>query len=121
MVDAGVDWSILEATSHGLDLHRMDEIRFVIGAVTNVTHEHLEHHKTIAAYRRAKGILFERVAANDGTAVVNLDDEGAREMLQYAGNATILTYSMRDQNADIRAREIAQAVDGSTFTLDVGG
>jgi UDP-N-acetylmuramoyl-L-alanyl-D-glutamate--2,6-diaminopimelate ligase len=121
MVEAGVDWAILEATSHGLDLHRMDEIRFRIGAVTNVTHEHLEHHKTIAAYRRAKGILFERVAEAGGTAVVNLDDEGAREMLRYAGTSSVLTYSMADLGGGIRATEIEQAVGGSTFTLVAPG
>ncbi len=121
MVDAGVDWAILEATSHGLDLHRMDEIRFTIGAVTNVTHEHLEHHKTIASYRRAKGILFERIASNGGTAVVNLDDEGAREMLCYAGNASVVTYSMSDAAGDVRATGIEQAVGGSTFTLVAPG
>ncbi|MGI8478223.1 MAG: Mur ligase family protein, partial [Thermomicrobiales bacterium] len=62
MVDDGVRVAIIEATSHGLDLHRLDAIRFRAGGVTNITHEHLEHHKTIAAYRRAKAILFERVA-----------------------------------------------------------
>ncbi|MDP9471845.1 MAG: Mur ligase family protein, partial [Chloroflexota bacterium] len=67
MVDAGVAWAVVEATSHGLDLHRLDETRFVIGAVTNITHEHLEHHGTVEAYRRAKGVLFERVAAARGT------------------------------------------------------
>lgn len=117
MVDAGVAWAILEATSHGLDLHRMDEIQFEIGAVTNVTHEHLEHHKTIASYRRAKGILFERVADTGGTAVVNLDDEGAREMLRYAGGARTLTYTMLDARADIRAIEVEQDVNGSRFRL----
>jgi UDP-N-acetylmuramoyl-L-alanyl-D-glutamate--2,6-diaminopimelate ligase len=117
MVDAGVEWATLEATSHGLDLHRMDEIRFNIGAVTNVTHEHLEHHKTIAAYRRAKGILFERIAQSGGTAVVNLDDEGAREMLRFAGGAKTLTFGELDKTADIRAVEIEQDVSGSRFRL----
>lgn len=117
MVERGVDWAILEATSHGLDLHRMDEIRFRIGAVTNITHEHLEHHKTIPAYRRAKGILFERVAAADGTAVVNLDDEGAREMLGYAGRSRRLTYGVRDAAAEIRAEDLRLGVASTWFCL----
>ncbi len=78
MVDAGVDFAILEATSHGLAQHRLDDVAFDIGAVTNITHEHLEFHKTIAAYRAAKATLFDRVSAQGGTAIVNLDDEGAR-------------------------------------------
>ncbi len=81
MVDAGVDYAILEATSHGLAQHRLDDVSFAIGAVTNITHEHLEFHKTITAYRAAKASLFDRVSANRGLAVVNLDDEGAREVL----------------------------------------
>lgn len=117
MVDQGVEWATLEATSHGLDLHRMDEIRFAIGAVTNITHEHLEHHKTIASYRRAKGILFERVAANGGTAIVNLDDEGAREMLRYTGASKVVTYGLVDQAADVRAEQVELGVGGSRFLL----
>ncbi|MEA2597968.1 MAG: UDP-N-acetylmuramoyl-L-alanyl-D-glutamate--2,6-diaminopimelate ligase [Thermomicrobiales bacterium] len=117
MVDADVQWAILEATSHGLDLHRLDEVRFAIGAVTNVTHEHLEHHKTIESYRRAKGILFERLSASGGTAVVNLDDEGAREMLKYACGSNVLTYSVLDPVADIRAADIVLGVSGSRFEL----
>jgi UDP-N-acetylmuramoyl-L-alanyl-D-glutamate--2,6-diaminopimelate ligase len=117
MADAGVSWAILEATSHGLDLHRLDEVRFSIGAVTNVTHEHLEYHRTIEAYRRAKGKLFERVAQNGGTCVANVDDEGARSLMQYAGPARVLTFSMSDPSADVVGEEIALGVDGSRFTL----
>ena len=89
---------MLEATSHGLDLYRLDHTRFVIAAVTNVTHEHLEHHKTIDAYRRAKGRLFERVEEVGGTCVINLDDEGAREMRQYAPSIDMVGYSISDRS-----------------------
>jgi UDP-N-acetylmuramoyl-L-alanyl-D-glutamate--2,6-diaminopimelate ligase len=121
MFDGGVDTAILEATSHGLDLHRLDEVSFGIGAVTNITHEHLEHHKTIERYRRAKAILFERVAENKGVAVINLDDPGAKEMLPYAQGATILTYSTSDAEADIFASAISTGMDGSSFTLAING
>lgn len=121
MVDEGVDTAILEATSHGLDLHRLDAVRFTTGVVTNITHEHLEHHKTIPAYRRAKAILFERIGESRGAAVVNLDDEGAREMIPYASPARLLTYSTEGQAADITARDIQLSVDGSSFELGFGG
>lgn len=117
MVDAGCGWAVLEATSHGLDLHRLDDVRFSIGAVTNITHEHLEYHKTIAAYRRAKGRLFERIDAAGGTAVINLDDEGARKMFTFAGSAQWLTYSMESSSADIFADDIEVGVNGSRFML----
>src|SRR5262249_7664292 len=79
--------------------------------------EHLEHHKTIASYRRAKGILFQRVAANGGTAVVNLDDEGAKAMLRYARGAALVTYSAVDPTADILALDTELGVTGSKFRL----
>jgi UDP-N-acetylmuramoyl-L-alanyl-D-glutamate--2,6-diaminopimelate ligase len=119
MVEQGCSWAILEATSHGLDLHRLDHVRFQIGAVTNITLEHLEHHKTVAAYRRAKGILFERVGAASGVAVINLDDEGARAMIPFAKGAQILTYSTEGE-ADISAHAITSSVSGSRFRIRAG-
>ena len=118
MVDASVQVAILEATSHGLDLHRLDHVRFEIGVVTNITYEHLEHHKTVERYWRAKAILFERVAAAGGIAVVNLDDEGARSMLRYTHNcARVLTYSQFDESADLVARVYTSDLTGSTGTV----
>jgi UDP-N-acetylmuramoyl-L-alanyl-D-glutamate--2,6-diaminopimelate ligase len=119
MVEAGVDTAILEATSHGLDLHRLDETQFAVAAVTNITHEHLEHHKSIAAYRRAKAILFERVSTVGGSAVINLDDPGALEMMPHARDATVTTFSLRDRSATVFADDVALAVDGSRFTLKI--
>ena len=116
MVEAGVEVAVVEATSHGLDLHRLDETRFAIAAVTNITHEHLEHHGTIAAYRRAKGILFERVAAAGGPAVINIDDAGATEMLRYTGSSPVLSYSL-ERAADVWCRELRLGNTGSTFEL----
>lgn len=120
MVDAGVAWAVVEATSHGLDLHRLDETRFVIGAVTNITHEHLEHHGTVEAYRRAKGVLFERVAAARGTAVINVDDPGAMEMINFASGGMLLRYSASARPADIVAEEIELRATGSSFDVSDG-
>jgi UDP-N-acetylmuramoyl-L-alanyl-D-glutamate--2,6-diaminopimelate ligase len=121
MVDAGVAFAIVEATSHGLDLHRLDEIRFATGAVTNITHEHLDHHGTRAEYWRAKGILFERVGATVGNAIVNVDDAGAREMIQYAGPARVMTYSSEGHDADLRALDLDLDAKGSRFTVEHQG
>ncbi len=121
MVDAGVETAILEATSHGLAQHRLDDVDFSVGAVTNITHEHLEFHKTIAAYRAAKATLFDRVASRNGIAVVNLDDEGAQAVLPHAAGATILRYSCLDRDAEIFASNIDISVDGTSFDLALGG
>ncbi|CAA9579395.1 MAG: UDP-N-acetylmuramoylalanyl-D-glutamate--L-ornithine ligase [uncultured Thermomicrobiales bacterium] len=117
MVDRGIDWATVEATSHGLAMHRLDGTRFRAGAVTNVTREHLDYHGSVEHYRRAKGILFERVAAAGGTVVVNLDDPGARGMVEFAGDADVLTYSIEDHHADLSAVGIVSTGGGSSFTL----
>ncbi|MGD9714182.1 MAG: Mur ligase family protein, partial [Thermomicrobiales bacterium] len=117
MRDAGVEWAVLEATSHGLAAHRLDELTFAIGAVTNVTHEHLEFHGTIDAYRRAKASLVERVAASGGYAVLNLDDPVSRSFQEVAVGANVLTYSRLDTSASISALNVVSDVTGSRFDI----
>lgn len=122
MVDAGVSHAILEATSHGLDLHRLDLVRFDIGVVTNITHEHMEHHGTVENYRRAKARLFERVGERGGVAVINLDDDGARSMVPYSEGCTrVITYSMSNPAADLVAKDAESGMTGSRFAVDTNG
>lgn len=106
MVDEGVEWAILEATSHGLALHRLDHIAFDIAAVTNITHEHLDFHGSIEAYWRAKAELFDRVTRSGGAAIVNLDDPGAMSVLDRCAGLAMTTYSTADDRASIHASEI---------------
>lgn len=121
MADANVDWAILEATSHGLAMHRLDHVEFQIGAVTNITHEHLDYHGTVAAYRRAKGTLLERVALNQGAVILNADDEGAMSVAPLAAGATLLRYSTHGADADIHAIDIEVTGSGSSFRLKTPG
>ncbi|HWV23944.1 MAG TPA: UDP-N-acetylmuramoyl-L-alanyl-D-glutamate--2,6-diaminopimelate ligase, partial [Thermomicrobiales bacterium] len=121
MRDGGTTDAVIEATSHGLHMHRLDGTAFDIAGVTNITHEHLEYHKTIEAYRLAKAILIERVAAEGGTIVLNADDEGARAMAAHAGGATVRWYSMTDPNADYFAEDIVVTGSGSHFVLHAEG
>lgn len=122
MRDAHVDWAIFEATSHGLVLHRLDGCPFDIAVVTNITHEHLEFHGTIAEYRRAKARLLERVADRGKRpyprgAVLNADDEGARSIAQSAGSAPVVWFSSRGASAEVRASDIQMHDGGTHFTL----
>lgn len=71
MVNKGLKYTVIEVTSHGLDQHRLFGINFQVGIVTNVTHEHLDYHKTYENYLKAKSKLFERVKI----AVLNKDDK----------------------------------------------
>ncbi len=121
MVDAGVEYAILEATSHGLAQHRLDDVAFAVGAVTNITHEHLEFHKTISAYRAAKASLFDRVSASRGFAIVNLDDEGARGVIPHAADANLFTYSSAGNEATLSASNIEISVNGTNFDIAYNG
>lgn len=93
MVEAGTNTVVIEATSHGLHMHRLDGTPFDIAAVTNITHEHLEYHKTIEQYRAAKGILIQRVAASGGTVILNADDAGAMSLKSLSTGSTLRTYA----------------------------
>lgn len=118
-----VDWAVLEATSHGLALPRLDCCPFDIGVVTNITQEHLEFHGTIEEYRRAKARLLERVDAGGDRpgprgVVLNADDEGARSIAPAAGSAPVVWFSSRGAGADIWASGIEPRRDGTRFRLE---
>lgn len=121
MVDAGVRVALIEATSQGLAMHRLDTTRFTIAGVTNVTREHLEYHGTVEAYRRAKATLLERVGAERGVVVLNADDPGAMSIRDFAAGAEVVTYGVDTRLADIHASHVVVRNDGSRFTLHADG
>jgi UDP-N-acetylmuramoyl-L-alanyl-D-glutamate--2,6-diaminopimelate ligase len=84
MVDAGMEIAVLEATSHGLEQHRVAACDFDLAVVTNITHEHLDIHGSLKAYQQAKTSLFRHLAAGHRkpgvpkVAVLNADDDSYR-------------------------------------------
>ncbi|MCY4261136.1 MAG: UDP-N-acetylmuramoyl-L-alanyl-D-glutamate--2,6-diaminopimelate ligase [Rhodobacteraceae bacterium] len=82
MSRAGVTHLAMEASSHGLDQARLDGLRFDAAAFTNLSHDHLDYHGTVEAYRAAKQILFTRLLSDDGTAVLWMDDPHSQSMLK---------------------------------------
>jgi UDP-N-acetylmuramoyl-L-alanyl-D-glutamate--2,6-diaminopimelate ligase len=81
MKAAGMEWLVLEVTSHALAQHRVWGIPFSIAVMTNVTHEHLDYHGSFERYRDAKRLLFKQCNKNKRglrTGIVNVDDESAR-------------------------------------------
>ena len=85
MRSRGADAVVMEVSSHGLQLGRVDGCRFRVGAFTNLTQDHLDFHGTMAAYRDAKALLFSRYLASDGIAVVNVEDPAGPELARVAG------------------------------------
>ncbi|HEY1245644.1 MAG TPA: UDP-N-acetylmuramoyl-L-alanyl-D-glutamate--2,6-diaminopimelate ligase [Hyphomicrobiaceae bacterium] len=84
---AGVTHLALEASSHGLDQHRLDGLRLKAAAFTNLGHDHLDYHPSVKAYLAAKLRLFSEVLPPEGVAVVNADSEHAGEVIAVARNA----------------------------------
>ena len=123
IVDAGCRYAIIEATSHGLALHRLDEIAFDVAAFTNITSDHLDFHKSFEAYRAAKGALFaalDRTPPHEGgparAAVANADDPSAGFMLEQTA-ARAIRYGIDAVEVQVSAREIELRPDGSRFRL----
>jgi UDP-N-acetylmuramoyl-L-alanyl-D-glutamate--2,6-diaminopimelate ligase len=83
----GIMHLALEASSHGLDQHRLDGLRLKAAAFTNLGHDHLDYHPSVEAYLAAKLRLFWEVLPADGVAVVNGDSEHAHAAIAAARNA----------------------------------
>ena len=116
MRDAGCTHVIMEVSSHSLVLDRVHGIRFAVGAFTNLTQDHLDFHKTMEEYRRAKARLF---AVSD-RGVINLDDPAADAMLADA-LCPCLTFSCEKDAADLTARNIGLHADGVSFLANTRG
>jgi UDP-N-acetylmuramoyl-L-alanyl-D-glutamate--2,6-diaminopimelate ligase len=118
----GATHAVLEATSHGLALERVHGCRFDIGVVTNITHEHLDFHKTLEAYRRAKARLFEMLdperdkrIGSQPVAILNRDDS-SYEILKPYCRVPILDYGI-DTPAAIRAIDLQLRPHSTRFRL----
>ena len=84
MRTAGVDAAVMEVSSHGLALGRVDGCRFAVAAFTNLTQDHLDFHGDMDRYGEAKLLLFRDHLAKDGSAVLNLDDAVAPRFAEAA-------------------------------------
>ena len=121
-LDGGATYAVIEATSHGLALNRVHGCNFDVGVVTNITHEHLDFHKTLDAYRRAKARLFEMLnpERNKGlgvrpVAVLNRDDV-SYEILKPYCRVPILDYGI-DTPAAVQAVDIEMHAHSTRFRV----
>ncbi|MFA5926152.1 MAG: UDP-N-acetylmuramoyl-L-alanyl-D-glutamate--2,6-diaminopimelate ligase [Parcubacteria group bacterium] len=104
--EAGCEYAIVEVTSHALDQNRVFGIDFSVAVITNVSREHLDYHKTIERYSRAKEKLFAMAAKNkNGAAVVNLNMKFADNFLKY-GAGDKYGYHLGNQESGIRNQGI---------------
>ncbi len=82
-----VEAAVLEVSSHGLELGRVQGCRFAVGAVTNLTQDHLDFHSDMDSYLASKSLLFEHHLVPGATAVINVDDPSADTFLAAAEKA----------------------------------
>jgi UDP-N-acetylmuramoyl-L-alanyl-D-glutamate--2,6-diaminopimelate ligase len=115
--DAGGRYAVIEASSHGLALHRVDQCEFDVGVFTNLSPDHLDFHETFDEYRRVKTTLFRMVDESmekqvPKCAVVNADDPSAHDMASQTRH-TEIRYGLTDRGDDLRASDV-QANKGDT-------
>jgi UDP-N-acetylmuramoyl-L-alanyl-D-glutamate--2,6-diaminopimelate ligase len=125
MVEAGTEVCLLEVTSHGMAHHRVTACDFDVAIVTNITHEHLNLHGSLEAYRAAKAALFESLATAQlkdlpKTAVLNCDDwsfDYLKDKLAVTGTPW-LGYSLTGHpQASLTAHDVVYQPDKTRFTI----
>ena len=118
MVDAGVEYCVMEVSSHSLELDRVYGIQFEEGIFTNLTRDHLDFHKTFENYYNAKFKLFER----SNHSIINLDNPyGAnivKDIEERGVKTKVSTFSI-EKESDFKAFEIKSHSNGSEFKVNL--
>jgi UDP-N-acetylmuramoyl-L-alanyl-D-glutamate--2,6-diaminopimelate ligase len=122
MLDAGLEYAVVEATSHGLSekTNRLADIAFDVAVFTNLSHEHLEFHGSYEQYRHDKANLFRAIDRSpDGFGVVNAQD---KEADYFASQTTrrVLRYGIECPDCDLSATSVKGDISGTRFTVCSG-
>ena len=120
LVDSGATHFVMEASSHGMAMHRVDGVRFDVAAFTNLSQDHLDFHGDLISYGAAKARLFTELKPR--VAVINLDDEFGRQLSRRVESqrpGTSLRYSARgDRDAELSVIQVAQGRAGLQATIE---
>ena len=115
MVNAGCEYCFMEVSSIGVEQDRVAGLKFKAGIFSNLTHDHLDYHKTFAEYLRCKKLFFNTLP-QDAYAITNIDDRNGMVMLQNT-KAKVVTYSCRSI-ADHTCKIMEQSFDGMLVKMD---
>ncbi|HOO24740.1 MAG TPA: UDP-N-acetylmuramoyl-L-alanyl-D-glutamate--2,6-diaminopimelate ligase [Paludibacteraceae bacterium] len=115
MVETGCEYAFTECSSHAINQRRIAGLKFKGGIFTNLTRDHLDYHKTVENYLKAKKRFFDDLPA-DAFALTNLDDKNGLVMLQNT-QATKKTYSLREF-ADFKTRILEDGFDGMLLEMN---
>ena len=115
MVEAGCDYAFMEVSSHAVDQRRVAGLQFAGGIFTNISHDHLDYHKTFDNYIKAKKSFFDHLPKT-AFALTNVDDKRGEVMLQNT-KAKSYRYSLQ-RMADFRAKILENSLLGLRLKLD---
>lgn len=115
MLDAGCTHVFMETSSHAIHQHRINGLRYAGGIFSNITHDHLDYHKTFDEYIRVKKAFFDGLSS-DAFAISNADDKRGPVMLQNTA-AHKYFYSLRTL-ADFKGKIIENALSGLVMTIN---
>lgn len=116
MLKKGCTHCFMEASSHAIEQNRIAGLKIDVAVFTNITHDHLDYHKTFDSYIKAKKKLFDDLST-DSTALINMDDRRGKVMAQNT-KATVLFYGIKNM-ADFKARILNNTMEG--LELDLNG
>mgnify|MGYP006281773659 FL=1 len=111
----GVQYTVMEVSSHALALHRVDTMDFKVAVFTNLTQDHLDYHETMEEYAKQKAKLFKKLKP-DGQAVINNDDTYS-DFFKSSTENNVITYSIENES-NLHAKEIELSLKGVKFKLD---
>lgn len=114
-VAKGCEYAVMEVSSHGIHQNRIAGLNFQIGVFSNITHDHLDYHKTFAEYIKAKKKFFDELPKS-ASALTNLDDKNGVVMLQNSP-AKRYSYALKT-DADFKAKILENQFDGMMLLLD---
>ncbi len=114
MCDAGMEFCFMEVSSHGIAQSRTDGLTFYGGVFTNLTHDHLDYHKSFAAYRDVKKQFFDQLGTK-AFALTNTDDKNGAYMLQNT-KAKTYTYALKSF-ADYNAKQLEHHLGGQLLKI----
>ena len=115
MTDAGCDYCFAEISSHAIHQNRIEGLQFSGGIFTNITHDHLDYHKTFAEYLKVKKQFFDNLSENS-FALANIDDKNGKVILQNT-KAKKYTYGLMNF-ADFKGKILELHLDGTLMSIN---
>ncbi|MDR2407149.1 MAG: UDP-N-acetylmuramoyl-L-alanyl-D-glutamate--2,6-diaminopimelate ligase [Bacteroidales bacterium] len=116
MLLEGCEYCFMEVSSHAIVQERITGLHFVGGVFTNITHDHLDYHKTLKEYIIAKKLFFDNLPKT-AFALINIDDPNGKIMMQNT-SAQCKTYSLQTVHCDFKAKINESSLDGMNLIID---